>query len=499
MNPISLPLNELKPALTGLSKVINRHATLPILGGIQVERTSDGWVCLTATDLDRFVTMRLEQPDQGGPCTMVVSFEDLHRLSKNCGKGDTLRLEPASVDTALLKFPLAAQTGEAKIRAFPVGEFPEVPKLKGEPISLTETLRQSLLEALECSSSDPGRYILQSACIDVSKPGAHYVVGTDGRHLYSSNSFTLPLTQSMVLPKHKFLGWRDFVLDGNWRLKIAPSKEKDVPGWVQLSSRRWRYITRQLIGNYPEWKVAVPDAASTKTTLVLNADSVEQIQQAINRLPCHEPLHQTIGIAWEHGEAALLARAPEDQDWTRVPLPKVEAKGPDLRAFVDRRFLAKALDFGLHTIGLIDEISPLRFTEGGRQMIVMPLRPNGPSEAAPSTSEAPAKVAKAAIAQATPTPALKQTEASPTSFATPPIEASLQSGEVNASPNSANKSQMEQAIELVDELRAYHSQSQDKLRDLGTKLRIALREQKAGTKELHTFRQRLRALQAVQF
>ncbi|RBP38615.1 DNA polymerase III sliding clamp (beta) subunit (PCNA family) [Roseimicrobium gellanilyticum] len=499
MNPISLPLNELKPALTGLSKVINRHTTLPILGGIQVERTADGWVCLTATDLDRFVTMRLEQPGQGSPCAMVVSFEDLQRLSKNCGKGETLQLEPASEDTALLRFPLAGQTGEAKIRAFPVGEFPEVPKLKGEPIPLPETLRQSLLEALECSSGDPGRYILQSACIDVSKAGAHYVVGTDGKHLYSSNSFTLPLTQSMVLPKHKFLGWRDFALDGNWRLKVTPSQETDVPGWVQLSSRRWRFITRQLTGNYPEWKVAVPDAASTKTTLVLGADTVEQVQQAINRLPCHEPLHQTIGIAWDHGEAALLAKAPEDRDWTRVPLPNVEAKGPDQRVFVDRRFLAKALGFGLCTIGLIDEISPLRFTEGGRQMIVMPLRPNGPSETTPSTSEVPAREAEATIPQATPTPALEQTEASPASLETPPNVASLQSGDHNASPNSANKSQMEHAIELVDELRAYHSQSQDKLRDLGTKLRIALREQKAGTKELHTFRQRLRALQAVQF
>lgn len=58
---------------------------------------------------------------------------------------------------------------------------------------------------------------------------------------------------------------------------------------------------------------------------------------------------------------------------------------------------------------------------------------------------------------------------------------------------------MEQAIELVDELRAYHSQSQEKLRDLGTRLRLALREQKTAAKELHTFRQRLRTLQAVQF
>ena len=31
MSPITLPLAELKPALTGLAKVINRHSALPVL------------------------------------------------------------------------------------------------------------------------------------------------------------------------------------------------------------------------------------------------------------------------------------------------------------------------------------------------------------------------------------------------------------------------------------------------------------------------------------
>ena len=67
MNPITLPIAELKPALAGLSKVISPKANLPVLHHVKIERTSDGWIALTGTDLDRFVTMRLEHPAEGAP------------------------------------------------------------------------------------------------------------------------------------------------------------------------------------------------------------------------------------------------------------------------------------------------------------------------------------------------------------------------------------------------------------------------------------------------
>ena len=49
MKPITLPVAELKPALTGLGKVLNGRTTLAILSNIKVERTHDGWIALTST------------------------------------------------------------------------------------------------------------------------------------------------------------------------------------------------------------------------------------------------------------------------------------------------------------------------------------------------------------------------------------------------------------------------------------------------------------------
>ena len=60
MSKINLPIAELKPALAGLGKVISKSSTLPVLKMVKLDRTREGWITLTGTDLDSFVTVRLE-------------------------------------------------------------------------------------------------------------------------------------------------------------------------------------------------------------------------------------------------------------------------------------------------------------------------------------------------------------------------------------------------------------------------------------------------------
>jgi hypothetical protein len=66
MKPITLPMAELKPALTGLGKLIQKFHGLPVLKSIKIERTAEGWVSLTATDLDAFATVRLAERARPG-------------------------------------------------------------------------------------------------------------------------------------------------------------------------------------------------------------------------------------------------------------------------------------------------------------------------------------------------------------------------------------------------------------------------------------------------
>jgi DNA polymerase III sliding clamp (beta) subunit (PCNA family) len=77
MKPIPLPMAELKPALNGLSKIIPRRITLPIIGAVKIHRSNEGWIPLTGTDLDQFATVRLQQPAPGEPASILIPLDEL--------------------------------------------------------------------------------------------------------------------------------------------------------------------------------------------------------------------------------------------------------------------------------------------------------------------------------------------------------------------------------------------------------------------------------------
>jgi DNA polymerase III sliding clamp (beta) subunit (PCNA family) len=470
MTPIILPIAELKPALVGLGKVISHKATLAVLQHVKIERTSDGWIALTGTDLDRFVTTRFEHPAEGPPLAVLVPYEQLMQVTKNCGKGERIELE-STPDGPVIKFPLADRLGESKVKPIPVAEFPATPRIKADSFPLPAALRGAINEAMECASTDQTRYVLNGAFIDTRDAKANYIVGTNGQHLYSANSFAIPLKDSVIIPSHKFLGWKEFNLDGEWQIK-ADDKQ------VQISSRRWRFISRHIDGKYPDWRQVLPDPKLARVHITIDPAKLEGLIKLIQRMPCHDEKHRTLGLEWKQGQLLLLGKESGDDPWLRVPVPDVKGNGPEVTIFLDRRYLLKALQFGLNTISLMDPISPLRFHCQGKQMIVMPVRENQPDNQAPAAEHRP---------RAIPPPAPPQERTPMITPAEPP------------SPPATNgtKSPVEEAIDMTLQLRDKLNEGFNLLRDLSLKLKTINRDQRTNAREFNTLRSSLRSLQGL--
>ena len=252
INPIiKIPITELKTALLGFGKVLHRASTLPVLTTVCVERDQQGATHLTVTDLETFVTLRLETPGTlGTPTKLLVPFADIQKLSKTCPLEQILELEPVADDKVLTRYHLNNHPVEQVLTVPPAADFPEMPPITASPVSLDEGAKGTLLDTLACASDDETRVILNGVYLDVSKPNGHYAVATDGRHLYASNSLHLPLASSVLIPDHRFLSWGGFVRDGQWKLSVQPPT-KDKSGYIQMESRRWTFLTKQIEGNYP--------------------------------------------------------------------------------------------------------------------------------------------------------------------------------------------------------------------------------------------------------
>lgn len=488
MSHIALPIAELKPALTGLGKVLDRHSTLPVLNMIKIERTRDGWIALTATDIEAFVTVRLEQPSHGEVCVILVPYDDLHTVVKSCGKMDIISVrtdQKESVLSGVIEYPLSGQTLEKRCTLIPVDEFPAIPKIKGEAVSLPDNVRTSIREAMECASEDESRLILNSAYLDVSQPKCHHVVGTNGRHLYASNSFSLPLKEGVIIPTHRFLTYKEFNNDGEWQVKSGPnSNDNGSDPLVQISSRRWRFITRQHEGNYPNWRQVLPSNDQYKTGVTFNPSDLDKLVQVIQRMPDHDAINHGIGIEIKRQGIQLLCKSGGDEPMTAVPINAVKIEGSDVRVQLKRQYLMKALRFGLNRLEVVDPMTPVRLSHEGRQMIVMPLRQESPTTSETPAAESPGKGeaetgnSKPAITNEERKETVANEQSSPTT--TPSIEG-----------------QLDQCLTEVDTLREYLQQSLSSLTSLRSKLKLAQREYKGSVKEMQSVRQTLKSLQSM--
>ncbi|WP_232289495.1 DNA polymerase III subunit beta [Verrucomicrobium spinosum] len=481
MTPITLPVAELKSALSGFSKIIPKNSTLPVLQCLKIERTQEGWICLTATDLDRFVTLRLEQPAKGEPASLLVPFDNLQKVVKTCDKNQRIHLEAGPNNHHSIKFDLVGQIGETKSKAPPVEEYPEIPRINGEPTPVSESLRMAILDAMTCACTDDTRPPLKGVCVDVSKHDAHYVVGTDGHHLYSCNSFNLPFKKSLLIPRHKFLAWKDFNLDGEWKMKVSDTSDAKSEVSLQISSRRWRFITKQLPGNFPNWQQCVPDPTLAKTHLELVPDNLQAVAQVIQSMPCHDPKHQTIGIQWNGKEVALLTKQEPTDPWSRISIPDAKGTGPDVTIFCDRRYLSKALEYGLTTIGLIDEISPLRLYRGGRQMIIMPVRTIGAVEEVQPPQPALTH-RKTATSQTSPTPQPPKPERNPMPAPT------------NTPPDHEQAPGIDQIVQVIGEARDTIVNGLNRLQDASKQLRQLQKGRRNAERGLQSVRATIQSL-----
>lgn len=165
-----------------------------------------------------------------------------------------------------------------------------------------------------------------------------------------------------------------------------------------------------------------------------------------------------------------------------------------MMVMLDRRFLIKALQFGLNSISLIDEISPLRMHCQGKQMVIMPIRQDPVSKS--TKVESPPQAMPASVPS---TPPAKQPEPDkPMPHLNGYQHPIATNGATNVlSKDSEAKPALETALVQIESIKAAFRETISALTKLGDSIRQAVREQKSGDKDLQNVRQTLRSLQSV--
>lgn len=389
--PPEIAGTDLRQAVSGLSKVISRRATLPVLHCVRVElieppapvsRTRR--LRLTATDLD--LTLRLDVPVLV-PLTpppvrpvpyppFLIPLERLRNLAKSVRPQESVVLGPVRGAPPLEEWPPAAESN-AKVFA------------ASTPVPLPDEVVTGMLRAFACASHDHTRQVLQSAYLDVTGggPQGHRVIGTDGRHLFSSNSFRLAeLTHSVVLPDHPIWSWKPLHESRPWTLTMGEPVKEGPPAF-RIEGPFWSVTGQSLEGQYPNYRQVIPRDDEFKTRIDLPAAAVRDLARLIPVLPGGKLPNRPVGLEIRGpGAVALLFRDTHEEPWEARPIAGARATGPAVTVFAGRDYLARAFGFGLDRVDLIDPLGPIRLSRGGDLMIVMPLRmPGQPDVNRPAT------------------------------------------------------------------------------------------------------------------
>jgi DNA polymerase III sliding clamp (beta) subunit (PCNA family) len=490
---ITLPVPELKDALAGLGKIIGRgRTTLPVLSSVRVSRHEAGVVTLEATDLESTAMFTLKEKNDGPASQLLVPLERLQKAVKQ--NNNRVELSPTSKEEITLRTFWRDTPMEEKVRVPSNEEWPVMPKVEGERVTLDETFRGTFKEAFECASSDESRVVINSVYLDVEDKKAHYMVSTNGRILFSANSFHFGLKDSLVLPTRKFLGWNGWWTKGNATLAVTPPPNDKEPGWIKITADQWTFITRRIDARYPVWRNVVP-AEQGNTRIVIPSDAINTMLEVIARLPGEDLPNRDIILNVAKNTLVLQGRGKNADKPIAVPIVEAEVKGKAVVIALNRDYLVKALRFGLNEISIIDEMSPLVMKNGGKKMIIMPIRPDG----------------VAARPQPQPTPAVPTTTTASTITETKPTETTTSqpvAGERKNMPrqttvapvNGEHEQQDSPLKQLIQQIESIKTTLKNVVGDLNTALDVvkkAEKEKRLADKEIEAIREKVREIQSV--
>ena len=519
MKEITLPVCELKKALPGLSKIVGRTRSLPVLQAVRVARNPEGKVSIQANDLDSCATYNFKEAQSGPASELLIPLEQLTKTVKGIKAEGTLGLIPEGKEKVKLRYSIGGSMVEQNVTSFPVAEFPPEPKVNQASLPLEAGFGVALRQALECSSEDSSRAILNGACLDVTDKKFHYVVGTNGRCLFSANSFCFDLKKSVVIPDSKFMEWTDFMDEEPAALSVEPGEEEQPakngkpaieakPGWVKLESGRWTFITKEIQGKFPNWKQVLPQTNGKWTRVELSDEAMKQMLLVIPSLPGDDGLNRAVRLRVESHQLSVEGRNRDDATWTSIPLQSVKVTGKPVTVGLNRQYFLNALKFGLNQFEVEDSLSPVVFSNGGRKMIIMPVNLEGPVTVQPKAQPASEATTPPATQTSTPPQPEPTTEErtaemprTPARATTPEPMTTFQPVETHAANNNGNGNGNGSAVKsLVEHVEQIKENLKTVIRDLNNVIdivKLADKEKRTNDKEIDAIRTKLRQIQSV--
>ncbi len=357
--------DDLLHSLQVLQGVASGRTTLPILSNVLIQ-TADGKIECIATDLEVGIKIKVEgtiQEDGG----ITVSAKKLADIVKELPDDKPIHLATTAND----RVEIACGDGVYKIIGLPDEEFPQLPSVDGDSLTLDgDTLRDLLHKTEFAAATEDVRYFLNGLYFNFF-PDKTEVVATDMRWLALAHCE--PLTSServkgFIIPLKavKEIA-RTFAESAGVQISIFENQ-------ILFADENATLTTRLVEGDYPPYQKIIPE--STEGRVVV---SKEQMLHAARRVALlSNPKNYAIALEINTEQVQISAKTPELGE-AYEPIP-VETGNGRIRIGIDARLLIGTLghiETESIAIEFRSEVEPIVFKPIGEEnhtCLVMPMR-----------------------------------------------------------------------------------------------------------------------------
>ena len=307
---LTIPRSDLVAAVGLVGRAVSARSTLPALGGVHLEAT-DGALTLRATDLELSLTRRVDGAveSEGSVLLPARLFGDVVRALPDGPVNLAHRADQRDVE-------LSAGAARFHLRTLASDDFPRLPQLEGETVSLAaEPLARTIELVARAASRDEVRPILTGVLV-VAEETTLTMVATDSYRLSVKHSqLDVPVASRLEanVPAKALRELARIALqEGAERVEIALGRNQIVCrlGAVTLSSRL-------IEGQFPSWRQLIPESFEHEVRLP-RAELLEITRRVGQLAQRNAPLR----LAFAEGELTVAAETPEIGDASEgMPAP----------------------------------------------------------------------------------------------------------------------------------------------------------------------------------
>lgn len=363
--------DDLLYALQVLQGVTGGRNTLPILANVLI-RAEDHTIECVATDLEVGIKIKVDgEVKEDGAVT--VSAKKLTDIVKQLPVDKPIDL----VTTANDRVEITCGDGIYKIIGLPDEEFPQLPSVEGESLSIGgETLMDVIQKTEYAASTEEVRYFLNGLYFNLLMDRTE-VVATDGKRLALIHCEPLSAsaeTNGFIIPRKAVREIaKTFAGIGEVEISVVENQILFTDGNATLT-------TRLVEGEYPNYEKIIPEFTDGRTVV-----SRDRILSAARRVALlSNPKNHSICLEIDTEQVQVYARAPElGEAHETVP---VESGNGSVTIGFDARLLVEALahiDTESVAIEFTGELNPVLIkpvSDDEYISLIMPMRLEGPSE-----------------------------------------------------------------------------------------------------------------------